>query len=175
MDAVDPEPLGHALVDRLARIERRRRVLEHHLDLTAVRAELPSQGFPPERDLALVGLDESHDGPSQRRLPAARFPREGEDLSLVQGEVDPVDRGRDRRRVLPEPLEQRGAPGEADLETSDLDDRLTQDLFTRLERDVAHVDASDSEGAPDTWMQAARRPSPAGQRSTSVLGQASTA
>ena len=73
------------------------------------------------------------------------------------------------------PLEQRGAPGEADLETSDLDDRLTQDLSTRLERDVAHVDASDREGAPDTWMQAARRPSPAGQRSTSVLGQASIA
>ena len=40
VDPVDPQALGDDLVDRLARVERRRRVLEHHLDVPPVRAQI---------------------------------------------------------------------------------------------------------------------------------------
>ena len=42
IDLVDPQALGDDLVDRLARVQRRRRVLEHHLDLAPERAEAPA-------------------------------------------------------------------------------------------------------------------------------------
>jgi len=67
LDAMDAEALGDDLVDRLARVQRSRRVLEYHLHPTAVaRRSFPRARL--EQDLA-SSPDQAHDGPGGGLLP----------------------------------------------------------------------------------------------------------
>ncbi len=52
VDLVDPESFGDALVDRLAGIERRGRVLEDHLDLSAVGLRASARAVSPRNEIS---------------------------------------------------------------------------------------------------------------------------
>src|SRR5689334_12677180 len=74
---VDPQRLGHDLADGHARVERRVRILEDDLQLTAGlaqrRAPLRRELFAFEPDGARGRRDELQHRPAERRLAAARL------------------------------------------------------------------------------------------------------
>ena len=95
---LNPEPLGHRLVDGLPRIQRSHRILEDHLHLSAIRAEeaaVVAERLALVDDLALRGTLEPHDRPRKRRLSAARLADEREHLAPPHVEIDAVDSARD--------------------------------------------------------------------------------
>ena len=102
VDLVDPQALGDRLVDRLARVQRAGRVLEHDLHLAPVLAQRlrgARERRALEPDLAARGQLEAEERPGERRLAAAGLADERDDLARHDLEVDAVDRAR-RRRVL---------------------------------------------------------------------------
>ena len=89
-DDVDDAPPG---------IERRVRILEDHLHLELLRArrggrERRERSAAPEA-LAFRQREEADRKPSQRRLAAPRFADESDDLTLVDRQVDAIDRMHD--------------------------------------------------------------------------------
>jgi hypothetical protein len=111
-DAIEPDPaIAHAVdQERLAdvvenghpRIQRPEGILEHHLDLRAQGAELPTGERGqiddtavgrPEQDLAARGRDRAQDAARRGRLTAARLANEPERLALAHREAHVVDRG----------------------------------------------------------------------------------
>ena len=93
--AVQAQRRRHQLAHRLARVQRRERVLEDHLHVAAQRLErLAARGgdvLAVEADLAGAGLEQPHQRPRQRGLAAARLPHQPHRLALVEGEADVVD------------------------------------------------------------------------------------
>ena len=93
---VDHPGLGDDLVDRHARIERLRRILEHHLDLAAHGVELARRHR--EEVAALpecappIRLDQSQNCLGDRRLARAALADDGEHLALLQLEAHVVER-----------------------------------------------------------------------------------
>src|SRR5205814_5604252 len=73
-DPVDPHRVGDDRADALARVERRIRILEHHLQVTANRPELPpgQPGDVPalEHDRAAGQREQPGDAPGQGGLTA---------------------------------------------------------------------------------------------------------
>ena len=55
MDPMDPKSLRDDLVDRLTGVERAGRVLEHHLDASAIALKVAPERLPLEQDLARSG------------------------------------------------------------------------------------------------------------------------
>ena len=108
--------------DRIDRRHGAHRILEDHGDLVA--AHMPQRG-PGQADefLALVAdrarqdrvrvVDQPHDGEGRQRLAGARFPHNGQDLALGNGEGDVLDR-----------LEEAALGAERDAEMVDLEQRL---------------------------------------------------
>ena len=85
------ERLGHDAGDAAARIERRLRVLEHHLDVAAamrVGLRAPVDVAPRDRDAALARRLQPDDQARQRALAAAAFADDADELVLVQREAD---------------------------------------------------------------------------------------
>src|SRR5205823_4289474 len=116
VNAVDPQPLGHRFVDRLPGIQSPRRILEHHLNLPAIRAKVLPDGLPLIRYRAVSRLLEPHYGASGGRLAAAGFAGERQNLSLGDIEVDPIDGPRLARLLADQPGSEPDAPGERDVQ-----------------------------------------------------------
>jgi hypothetical protein len=125
-DPMDPQSLGDRLIDRLPRVQRRRRVLEHDLDAPPVFAEdlRPlAERLSLETDLALLRSLESHDRAREGRLAASRFAGEGEDLPPAELEVHAVDGPRGRPLPPRESRPESHAPLERHVQVPDLEDR----------------------------------------------------
>src|SRR5262249_61616156 len=90
----------HRLADdprhAVSRVERRERVLEHHLhprtELAHARLACRRDVDAVEDDAAAGGLVEADDRAPNRRLPAARLADEAERLAALDRERDLVDR-----------------------------------------------------------------------------------
>src|SRR3954453_12105477 len=100
---VDREGLADDLPDGLARVQRRVRILEDHLHLTAQRTEVALRQV---RDVAAVEddlpgrrLEQAHDQPRRRRLPPPGLADDAEGLPLVDVERHVLDRVHDRVRA----------------------------------------------------------------------------
>jgi hypothetical protein len=93
---VQLQRLADDLHHALARVERRERVLEHHLHLAPQRLELLAlcggDVVTVEAELPFGGVDQAHDGPRHRRLPAARLPHQADGLALGDGQGHVVHR-----------------------------------------------------------------------------------
>src|SRR5262249_62051002 len=93
---MDVEDLEQRALDGSPGVERRIRILEHHLHPPAVWDE----GFVRKRDqihaveahLAPVGVVEAEDAASERALPASRLTDEAQRPAPGQAERDAVDR-----------------------------------------------------------------------------------
>ena len=119
-DAEDGEHTTDLVADPTARVERRERVLEHHLkarQLTWSRA--PGQWphlLPLEPDRPGDGCDHADGGTGERRLAASRLADEADDLAASDGEAragDGTDGSDPAPFVLDDDLVQRegGGPG----------------------------------------------------------------
>ena len=105
---MDRERLGDDRADRLARVQRRVRVLEDHLHLAAQR--LAARAPRERRDVAAVERDRARssasssrsDQPRGRRLAAARLADDAERLALAD-----VERRRRRPRARRRPAARR--------------------------------------------------------------------
>jgi hypothetical protein len=91
MDPMDPKSLRNDLVDRLTGVERAGRVLEHHLDASAIALKVAPERLPFEEDLALSRTDQPHHGPRDRGLPTSGLAGEGEHLTSVDRQIHAVD------------------------------------------------------------------------------------
>src|SRR5688500_17347472 len=118
--AVGPDQLDEVALDPLQRIEPRRRILEHQRQLVAT-GPLPRLGVgcevdPVEDDPAAPLRDRrqhTHDGPSQRRLPAPALADQPDALARRDGEghvVDCLHRPPPRAVVHRQLLDQEGRP-----------------------------------------------------------------
>jgi hypothetical protein len=91
-DAVHQQRLAHDLAHRHARVQRRVRVLEHHLHLAPQREQLVALGFGQiaalEQHAAFGGLFQPHQRAAQRALAAARFTHEAQRLPRHHLEAD---------------------------------------------------------------------------------------
>src|SRR5205809_7590671 len=94
---MDPESLCDRFVNGFSGIERSRGILEYHLHLASVCAEIVPDRLTLIQDLSLVRSLEAHDGPCCRRLPAHGFAGECQHLSLLQLQAHTVHGPRDRR------------------------------------------------------------------------------
>src|SRR5262249_25743212 len=161
VDLVDPQALGDDLVDRLARVQRRRRILEDHLDVAAVgpqRRRGAGQRLAPVAGLAALRLGQAHYRSRGRGLAAAPFARPRKDLALVQRERDVVDRLRVAALLAHQPGDEPDPTLEVHLEVLDLDHRgIERSRRPRDGFDLAHGAELSRAGAPEAWMQAARR------------------
>src|SRR6185437_2871912 len=103
---MDDERLAHDLADRHARVERRVRVLEHHLDLAAQSLELvpmrSGKVAAVERHRTARRRLEPHQRAPQRRFSAARFSDETERALRLDREAHPVDRPDRTDRATPD-------------------------------------------------------------------------
>jgi hypothetical protein len=92
-DPVIDERLRERVADALARVERRVRILEHHLRkrTLASRGELLRGLAPVDRDAAGIRLRETDDEPSERRLAAAALADQREDLAARDVDRHVVD------------------------------------------------------------------------------------
>ena len=99
-DPVYPQRLADDVAAAHLRVERRVRVLEHHVQLAAQRPHLPPREVrdvhAAQADLAGGRLRQSHHAVRDRRLAAARLADEPEQLAVLQHERDVVDRVHDR-------------------------------------------------------------------------------
>ena len=119
---VDPQALGDRLVDRLARVERPRGVLEDHLDPATVRAQVLPDGLAQIRDLTLLRALEAHDGPRRGGLAAAGLAGQCQDLALLQLQADAVDRARHGGLLAEQAGSQSQPSGEGDVDVGDVQD-----------------------------------------------------
>ena len=124
LDAVDDEGVGDDRADRLARVQRRVRVLEDHLHLATQGLQLRALD---RRDLAAVEVDRArrrvHQAQQQaggRGLAATRLAHEAERLAAHDVERDAVD-GLDGADL---PAEEPGVDREVLVEVADLHQRL---------------------------------------------------
>ena len=113
--ALDLERLHHGGGDGVARIDRRIRVLEHHLHAGAQPAHLARallhEVEPLEADAAAGRFDQPQDEPRQRRFPAAGFADHADDPALGHAERHVVHRvhgarGAEQAAPAAEPLRQ---------------------------------------------------------------------
>ena len=104
---VNPHRVGDDRPHALARVERRVRILEDHLDLAPKRAQLPRSEMldrpPLEDDLAVGRLEQAHDRAAQRRLAAAGLTHEPERLPFANREAHVVDGVHARDLALHDP------------------------------------------------------------------------
>src|SRR5262249_44999565 len=111
---------------------RRVRVLEDHLHLAPVRAELargePADVLPVEDDLALGDVHQAQDEPRGGRLAAPGLPHQADGLARPDVEVDPVD-GVDLADLLLE--DDPAGDREVLLQAADPDERLSRSLRLR--------------------------------------------
>ena len=94
--AVQPQRLADDVAAAHPRVERRVRVLEHHVQLAPQRAHGAAREVRDvdalQPDLARRRLDQPHHAVRDRRLAAPRLADEPEQLALLQLERDAVDR-----------------------------------------------------------------------------------
>ena len=125
---VDGERFGEDRGHRLARIERRVRILEDHLDLAPVRhpfaARQSHELFALELHAARRGRVQADDRARARRLAATRLADEAERLPTLQLERHAVDGFQRLGRFAHEVLL---ADGEVLLEVGDLQERGAHD------------------------------------------------
>jgi hypothetical protein len=109
------------LADRAARIERRARILEHHLDGSAARrAGGPIREVASlEQDRSLARLRQSQDHPRDGRFARPALAREPEDFALGQLETDVGD----RLHLALDPAEQSAPQRESLAEADDFEQR----------------------------------------------------
>ena len=95
-DVMELERVAEDVAHAHARVERRIRVLEHHLDAAT---ELVERGarhlqdlLPLEVHLAAGGVHQPGDEPGGGGLATAALPHQSEGLAFLDGEVDPVHR-----------------------------------------------------------------------------------
>ncbi len=124
--AVHAQGVADRLLHGHRRVEGGVRVLEHHLDVLAERAQpAPAQlgeVLVLERDRAGGGRGESEERAAQGRLPASALPDQPHDLAAPQLQVDAVD-GLDGAGVAAEqPRERSPAEREVHGEVPDVDD-----------------------------------------------------
>ena len=86
------QTLGDAVLDGGALIERRRRVLEDHLDVADdvavfLAGDLAGNALALKEDLAVAARVDAHDGAAQRRFAGAGLADEGEGLTLINVEI----------------------------------------------------------------------------------------
>ena len=101
--AVDARRLAYHLGDRQARVDRRERVLKHHLRAQAAaaavgggeRVDVP----PAPQHLPGRGFQDAGDDAPERGLAATGFAHEPDHFALHDGEVDVVHRAHHRRRL----------------------------------------------------------------------------
>ena len=103
-DAVDPQRFAHDVANAHARIQRRIRILEHHADAFAHRAQ---RGAVQCGQLDIVqphptlrAAQQAQHRAAEGALAAAAFAQQREAFAAMQGERDIVQRGRRRARVL---------------------------------------------------------------------------
>ncbi len=93
-DAMNDERFAHDIAGGHARIERRKRVLEHDLHRTPVRAQVRFAEMgdiePVQANAAPGRLDETKDAARHRRLAAAGFADQPERLSDANGKAHAV-------------------------------------------------------------------------------------
>ncbi len=86
---------GDDTADPLARIERAKRVLEHHLEILALAHQFlrlqREEVIAVEQDVAGGRLVERHDEPRERRLAATALAHHAEDLAGIDGERHVVE------------------------------------------------------------------------------------
>ena len=176
VNAVDPQALGHGLVDRLARVEGSGGILEHHLDLPPVGPEPLPDRLAFIEDLAPLRTLEAHHGSRRRRLAAPRFAGQRQDLSLLELQADTVDRSCERGLPADESRPEAEPAGERDVDVPDLEDRTRPGLgaLPRGRLGLHHASSSPeasrraasgaaavtpaAASAPSTSRHAARRP-----------------
>ena len=111
--ALHAQRLLHELAHLHARVERLVRILEHHLQLLAQRAQATAiEGGALEAQLTAARLLETEQRARERRLAAARLADDAEHLVPAPLEVDAVERAHDA-----------AAPAELDLESARLGQR----------------------------------------------------
>jgi hypothetical protein len=137
---VDHERVGDDRAHPLARVERCRRVLEHHLQLAPQRPQSPAAEprdvAALEDDLPRGQLVQAHEAAAERRLAAAGLADETERLTRVDLEADAVDGLHARDLAADDPAA--------------LDREVLRDL-ARLEQDLAvHAESSG-------WIVVSRR------------------
>jgi hypothetical protein len=124
-DLVDGERLPDDLLDRLAGVQGRVRVLEDHLHLSAHRSELPVRELrdvlPLEADRAGRRVDEPKHQPRGRRLSAPGLADDAERLALVHGERHVLD----GMHACPSAREDSLAYGKLLRDVLEFDDRLS--------------------------------------------------
>ena len=95
LHAVDLERRPDDLTDRLARVQRRVRILEDHLHLAPQRPQLALRDrrdvAAVEADRAACWIEEPQDQPCCRRLPAAGFAHDAQGLAATDVERDVLD------------------------------------------------------------------------------------
>src|ERR687895_1913497 len=152
-----PDYLPHPL----AGIERRERVLEHHLHLAPQGLHLPAARLrdvlAAEAQRAVRGVDEAHDRPRHRRLPAARLADQPDGLPFCDGEGHVVDGVHLRHLALDQDAL---LDREEDLEVLDLDQRRAVLRTAVGGRRLRGLDAH-ARRLPTAWtLTPARAPSP---------------
>ncbi len=99
-DPVQSQGLADDVATAHVRVERRVRVLEHHVQLAAQRPHLAPREvrdvYAAQANLAGRRLRQAHYAVRHRRLTAARFADEPEELAVLQHERHVVDRVHDR-------------------------------------------------------------------------------
>ena len=95
LDAVRLERLGEHVVDEQTRIERRHRILEHHLQVASYRLALrlrqPGEVLAEHRDTALLRRQQIEDLQQRRGLAASRLADQAERLALAHVDREVVD------------------------------------------------------------------------------------
>jgi len=95
--AVQPDRLGDLVADRLGRVQRGQRVLEHHRDLVAADLahvvlgqpdQLPAVQLDRAADDGAARRQQAHDGQARHRLAAARLPHQPQRLAGSDFQVD---------------------------------------------------------------------------------------
>src|SRR5262249_31339141 len=113
LHSVDQQRLAHQVEERHAGIERRERILEDHLHLATERPQLRRSQLTElnhraaadsHEDLAAGRLDGPQHTARGGRLAAAALPDQAERLSLVDVEVDAIDRAHVADGALEEAL-----------------------------------------------------------------------
>jgi hypothetical protein len=109
-EPVQLQRLADDLTARQARVERRVRVLEDHVQISPVRPQLAPRQVrdvvPVETDRSRGRLDQAQDAVGDGRLPAAGLADQAEHLARRERERDPVD-GTDDAPVSRQPAADR--------------------------------------------------------------------